>query len=254
VIMKKLSIFLLYLSALTWALTLFAAEEVVNFSYVCRDLKGADRWRAEAEIKNISPGIYLMTEKAQGVHSSFNGRVSWVSEMKFERTKDKVRPISLDKRVFDSEGKTIRREKQAFDHAGNTGICTHEEPLRKISRTRKFKFNKDVVTRLSLGFYIQKFLESGKTSEKLQMVSEEPSVYDVELKNMGKEIIKLNGRKIAAYRLCIDPELGALNFVKAFFPKSYAWHSAMPKYEWIGYAGLEGGINSEKVEVFIEEL
>ncbi len=251
--MKKPAIFLLCLSVASWAFTLFAAEEVVDFSYICRDLKGAHRWRAEAQVKNISPGIYLMTEKAKGIHSSFNGPVSWVSEMKFERTKDNVRPISLDKRVFDSKGRMIRHEKQDFDLAGKTATCIHEEPVRRISRTRKFKFNRDVVTRLSLGFYIQKFLENGKTSEKLQMVSEEPGVYNVELRLIGKELIEVNGRKMAAYRLCVDPELGPLNFVKEFFPKSYAWHSVVPKYEWIGYAGLEGGINSEKVEVFFDK-
>ncbi|MCX5666101.1 MAG: hypothetical protein NT036_03520 [Candidatus Omnitrophica bacterium] len=223
-------------------------------SYVGRDLKGDSRWRAKSEIKNISPGVYLMTEKAEGIYSSFNGRISWVAEMKFERTKDSVRPMSLDKRVFDTKGNIIRREIQDFDLAGNTGTCTHEEPMRRISRTRKFKFDRNVVTRLSLGFYAQKFLENGLTSEKLQMVSEEPNVYNVELKKMGKEVIEINGRKVTAYRLCLDPQLGALNFVKAFLPKSYAWHSAVPKYEWLGYAGLEGGINSEKIEVLVETL
>ncbi len=252
--MKKLLLLLLCLSSVAWPDVLKATEEVVNMSYVCRDMSGASRWRAEAEIKNISPGVYMMTEKAQGVYSSFKGKVSWVAEMKFERTKDSVRPMSLDKRVFDAKGMMIRRERQEFDLAGNTGICIHEEPARNISRTRKFKFDKDVATRLSLGFYAQKFLESGKTSEKLQMVSEEPNLYNIELRCMGKETIEVNGRKIPAYRLCVDPRLGVLNFVKAFLPKSYAWHSAVPRYEWLGYAGLEGGINSEKVEILIEGL
>jgi len=252
--MKKLRICLLCLSLLTWSGALFAAGEVVNMSYVCRDLKGVERWQARSEIRNIGLGIYLMTEKAQGIYSSFKGRVSWVAEMKFERTKDSIRPISLDKRVFDVRGKIIRREKQDFDLAGNTGICIHEEPDRNIFRTRKFKFDKNVVTRLSLGLYAQKFLESGKTSEKLQMVSEEPNVYNVELKRMGKETVGIDGRKVEAYRLCVDPELGALNFIKAFLPKSYSWYSAVPQYEWLGYSGLEGGINSEKVEVFVEGL
>ena len=252
--MKKLLILFVCIFSLARPLELSAAEEVVNMSYVCRDLKGAGRWRAEAQIRNISPGIYLMTENARGIHSSFNGRISWVAEMKFERTKDSVRPISLDKRVYDQNGKTIRRERQEFDLAGNTGTCTHEDSDRNIFRTRKFKFNKDVVTRLSLGLYAQKFLASGKTSEKLQMVSEEPNVYNIELKRMGEETIEVNGHKVAAYRLCIDPNLGVLNLVKAFFPKAYAWHSAVPKYEWLGYTGLEGGINSEKVEILVEKL
>jgi hypothetical protein len=195
-----------------------------------------------------------MTEKAKGVYSSFNGPVSWKAEMKFERDEHSVRPISLDKRVFDQNGKMIRRERQVFNLADNTATCIHEDLTKNLFRTKKFNFNKNVVTRLSLGFYAQKFLQNGKTSERLQMVSEEPNVYDIELKRVGKEVIRIGGRKVAAYRLCIDPQLGALNFVKNFFPKSYGWHSAVPKYEWFGYEGLEGGLNSEKVEIFVEEV
>jgi hypothetical protein len=250
---KRILVFLLCLSSLAWPGAIFAVEEVINFSYVCRDLKGSDRWRAEAEIRNISPGVYLMTEKIKGVYSSFKGPVSWTAEMKFFRTKDSVRPMSLDKRVFDQNGKMIRRERQEFDLANNTATCIHEDPTRNIFRTKKFKFNKNVVTRLSLGFYAQKFLQNGKTSERLQMVSEEPNVYDIGLKRVGKEVIEVSGRKVLAYRLSIDPQLGALNFVKSFFPKSYGWHSAVPEYEWLGYEGLEGGINSEKVKIMAEE-
>jgi hypothetical protein len=253
--MKKLWIFLLCLFSLTVAPgAISAAEEIVSLNYICRDMKGNNRWRAESEIVNISPGVYLMTEKAQGVYSSFKGRVSWVAEMKFERTKESVRPMSLDKRVFDANGKMIRRERQEFDLAGNSATCIHEEPATGISRTVKFKFNRDVVTRLSLGFYAQKFIGLGRTSADLQMVSEEPSLYNIELRLIGKETIEIGGRKVAAYRLCIDPKLGMFNFIKVFLPRSYAWHSAMPKYEWLGYAGLEGGIKSEKVEIFLEEL
>jgi len=253
--MKKLSLFFLcFLFLAPAAVGLEALEEAITFSYVCRDLKGADRWRAEAEIKNVSPGVYIMTEKARGIYSSFKGPVSWVADMKFERTKDNVRPISLDKKVFDSKGRMIRRERQEFDLADNTATCIHEEPARNIVRTRKFKFDRIVVTRLSLGLYAQKFLASGKASVKLQMVSEEPKVYNIELKRMGKEKIDINGRETEAYRLCVDPELGVFNFVKVFLPKSYAWHSVVPNYEWLGYSGLEGDINSEMVEIFVEEL
>jgi hypothetical protein len=250
--MKKLSVFLICFYLLTGSGLLFAAqEEATNMSYVCRDLAGASRWRADARITNERPGIYVMVEKAEGIYSSFNGRVSWVARMEFERTEDSIRPISMEKRVFDEKGGLIRLEKQEFDLANNNGICTHKEPKRNVSRTRNFKFNKDVVTRLSLGLYAQKFLESGKTSERLQMVSEEPNVYDIELRLLDKETIEVNGRKVTAYRLSIDPYLGLFGFVKVFLPKAYAWHSAGPKREWLRYAGLEGGINSAKVEVTV---
>lgn len=252
--MNRILVLLICFFSLVTAGEIFAVEEPINFSYVCRDLKGLERWRAEAQIKNIAPNIYVMIEKVSGVYSSFNGPVSWRAEMKFERTKNNVRPISLDKRVFDQNGKMIRRERQDFNLADNTATCIHEDPTKNLFRTKKFNFNKNVVTRLSLGFYAQKFLQNGKTSEKLQMVSEEPNMYDIELRRVGKEIIEVGGSKVPAYRLSIDPQLGPLNFVKNFFPKSYGWHSAVPKFEWLGYEGLEGGLNSEKVKILITEL
>lgn len=220
-------------------------------NYICRDLAGALRWRADTRIMNERPGVYAMVEKAEGIYSSFKGRVSWVARMEFERTENSIRPLRMEKRVLDEKGVLIRLEKQEFDLANNIGTCTHEEPENNISRTRNFKFNKDVVTRLSLGLYAQKFLENGKTSQRVQMISEEPNMYEIELRLLDKETIEVNGRSVTAYRLCIDPCLGPLNFVKVFLPKAYAWHSAVPKYEWLRYAGLEGGINSVKMEVTV---
>ena len=252
--MKRLFVFLICFYLLTGSGLIFAAEEeVTKMSYVCRDTAGRYRWQADTRIRNIRPGVYVMVEKAEGHYSSFKGRISWVAEMEFESTRDSIRPLRLKKRVFDEDGNMIRLETQEFDLANNTAICTHEEPARNISRTKKFKFDKDVVNRLSLGLYAQKFLEDGKIREKIQMVSEEPDVYDIELKRLGKETIEVNGQTRTAYRLCIDPELGFLNFVKVFLPNAYAWHSAEGKHEWLRYAGLEGGINSAKVVVTVTD-
>ena len=252
--MKKLTVFLICFYLLAGSGLLFAAEEEVSsMRYVSRDLSGTIRWQADSRITKEPSGAYVMVEKAEGIYSSFKGRVSWVARMEFERTGDSIRPVRMEKRVFDEKGVLIRLEQQEFDLANNTGVCTHNEPENNISRTRNFTFDKDVVTRLSLGLYAQKFLESGKTSQRLQMVSEEPNMYEVELRLLDEETIDVNGRSVAAYRLCIDPELGLLNFAKVILPKAYAWHSAEPKFEWLRYKGLEGDIRSEKVEVTTED-
>jgi hypothetical protein len=251
--MKRLFVFLICLHLFAGSGLIFAAEEVERMSYACRDLSGALRWQAEAEITKVRDNVYIIVEKAEGLYSSFDGRISWVARMEFERTKDNVRPLRLDKRVFDKRGDMIRHETQEFDLAGNTGTCTHEEPIRNISRTRKFRFDKDVVTRLSLGPYVRKMLESGKARERVQMVSEEPSAYEVELSVWGKDTIEIAGRKRTACRICIDPKLGIFDLVKILLPKAYAWHSAGPNYEWLRYAGLEGGIHSAKVVVTVTD-
>lgn len=227
--------------------------ETIQLNYVCHDIRGDYRWKAEAEITKKYDDVFEMTEKGEGIYSSFDGKISWEARMEYKEMADTIKPMSLDKKVYDAEGNVIRIEKQEFDIAKNTATCTHQEPVNNVKRTKTFEFDTDAVNRLSLGLYAQKLLKSGKTKEKVQMVSEEPNMYNMVLKVVGKEVVEVNGREVLAYKLSIDPQLGMLNFAKAFFPRSYAWHSAGPGFEWLKYSGLEGDIKSREVEVTAKE-
>ena len=248
-LMRKSFVFLLLFSFSAMA-SLFADEEgVVKLEYECRDMTGAPRWQADTEIRNKEGDIFVLTERADGVYSSFDGPISWVAELEFESTDDAVRPLSLEKKVFDENGKMIRLEEQKFDQEKKLATCTHKDIPKNISRTKKFRFNKDIVNRQILGLYVQKLLEQGKTFASVQMVSEEPGFYAVDLNVLDKETIQINGRNVKAYKLAIDPRLGLLNVAKMFFPRAYAWHSALPTFEWLKYSGLEGDITSAEVEI-----
>jgi hypothetical protein len=232
----------------------FSAEEDVKTAFVSRDMKGNERWTSDAEIINKQGDVYVMTEKGEGKYYGFEtDEVSWVTEMEFESTEETVRPIKLEKRVFDDEGKIIRVENQNFDLDKKIATCTHKDIPKNISRTKKFKITKDIINRQLLGLYVQKLLENGKESAMVQMVSEEPGVYNIELSVVDKEDIDVNGQKRQAYKFSINPNLGLLNIAKSFFPKAYAWHSAEPEFELLRYEGLEGGIQSPKVEVTTKE-
>ena len=228
-------------------------EYAAKTEYIGRDMQGVKRWEANTEIKKKEGDIYTLTEKGEGVYSSFEGPISWVAEMEFESTNDNVTPRKLVKRVFDEGGNMIRLEKQDYDSAEKSVTCLHEDIPKKISSTKTFKFTKDAVNRLLLGPYVQKMLENGKKIANVQMVSEEPGLYNMDLSVIKTEDVEINGRKRPAFKLQIDPQLGLLNVAKALFPKSYVWHSALWDFEWLRYEGLEGGINSVKVEVTAEE-
>ena len=252
--MKKLPILLICFFMFSGASPVFSkGENAIDTGYVCRDMEGRERWKATNEIINKKGDVYIMTEKAEGVYSSFDGPVSWVAEIEFESTEETVRPISLEKRVFDEKGNPLRIEKQKFDFSKNIATCSHEDIPKNSVRTKKFKFDKDIVNRQILGLYTQKMLENGKKSAMVQMVSEEPGFYNILLGVVKTENVKINGRKTRAYKIQIDPRLGLLNIAKALFPRAYAWHSSEPKFEWLRYQGLEGGINSVKVEVTTED-
>jgi len=220
--------------------------------YVGRDMEGNERWKAETEIRKKEGDVYILTEKAEGLYSSFEGPISWVAEMEFEETEDNIIPLKLVKRVFDENGNMIRLEKQDYNPEEKSVKCLHNDIPENISRTKEFTFTKDAVNKLLLGPYVQKMLQNGKRGAKIQMVSEEPGLYNIDLSVVKTEELEINGYKRRMHKVKLDPRLGFLNAAKVFFPKSYVWHSADPDHEWLRYEGLEGDIFSVKVEVTAE--
>jgi hypothetical protein len=248
---KILRILVLALCAFCAAQTSHAVVEggAYKTSYVCNDLLGNRRWRATAEIRQKEGDIYTITEKMHGVYSGFDGRISWVAKTDFERTKDAVKPLNMDQRIFDASGKPIAVVKQYFNYSDKIVTCTYEDLVKKTFSKKEFAFSGNIINRLLQGLCGQKFIEQGQVSKKMQVISPEPAIYDFELKKVDEEDIELNGRKIKAYKLCFDPMLGIFNFIKVFLPRSYVWHSAEPIFEWLKYDGLESGVNSPQVEI-----
>jgi hypothetical protein len=218
-------------------------------SYVCSDLNGRRRWTATAEIRHKEGDIYTIIEKMKGVYTNYRGEISWVATTDFERTKDAVKPLNMDQRIFNAAGKLIAISKQSFDYDTKVVTCTYEDLVMDTVSKKEFAFTGDIINRLLQGLCGQKLIEAGLASKEMQVISPEPAIYNIRLEMVGRDDIEVNGVKRSAYKLCFDPQLGMFDFVKVFLPKSYAWHSAEPIFEWLRYEGLESGVDSPSVEI-----
>jgi|GEM_PF-567052 len=224
-------------------------EILYETSYVCRDRNGAERWRAAYEIRRKDGNIYSMVEKGRGYYFGFKGKISWVEEAGFGENGNTIKPLWMKKRISDASGKEIVVQEQIFDFKENTVTCIHKDLVKNTSEQKKFKFKENIVNRILQGLYVQKFIENKETRKQVQFISPEPALYNLEIRLLGTEEINIDGQKIKAYKLCMDPMLGILNFVKAFLPKAYVWHSANPKFEWLKYEGVENSIKSPEVVI-----
>jgi len=228
------------------------AEGTYATAYSCFDMKGRERWTASTEIVSAPESgndTYILVEKGAGILSGFKEKVSWEARLEFESTKDIVRPIFMENKVFDDKGGVIFIEKEEFDNKTGKVRCVNEDHRRNKTRRAEFDFKGEIANRLILGLYIQKFLENGLDERALVLLSSEPRLYAVKLKIMGKEDVIINGVKKTAFKICLDPELGIFNFVKTVIPKAYVWHSAAPKFEWLKYSGFESNPGSPLVEI-----
>jgi hypothetical protein len=221
-------------------------------SYECFDIEGNERWKAQAEItKTPQKDIFILEERGEGRFSGFAGEVSWVSSLEFESTKTDVKPLKMEKTVYSRDGKKLATETQkfVFQESGNKVSVKLKDIARGRETNKKFRFRGNIVNRLLLGLYIQKLIDNGKTEKTVHLISSEPQLYKVNIELLDTENVSIHGKKRKAYKFCLDPEIGLLNFVKVFLPKAYVWHSATPEYEWMMYKGVESTLSSPRVEI-----
>ncbi len=252
--MRKAGIIILFLLSLPSFANAEVKEDKFVTNYTCFDLKGNERWKGETEISHTDKkDIYILIERGKGYFSGFKGRISWTAKLKFLSTEDRIKPLKMEKQIFNQGGKVIARQTQKFDFANKKVTYRYENLVIKRKMEKVFRFKGDIVNRLVLGLYVQKFLKNGKREQMVSILSDEPRLYRANIKVIGKEEIECNGRKKMAYKLCLDPDIGLLNIFKFILPKVHIWHLATPHYEWLKYVGLESNITSPKVEIRTED-
>lgn len=250
--MKKALVFITIL--LVISVSSCAEDKVPVTRSQCNDLKGNKLWESSTTTVPIAdkPGHFLLTEEGKGNYSGFKGFTSNKSEFEFISDGKRLEPVHLKRQVFSDVGKVIFEETQSFDNAEGRVECEIKHLLKKENKKKMFSYKGDIVNRFMMGSYIRRFLQAGEKEKTTYLVNDEPALYRVTLKVLGREEITVNGKKRGAYKICIDPQIGLLSPVKALLPKNYDWHSARPPYEWLMFRGLESSINSPKVEIISE--
>jgi hypothetical protein len=229
-----------------------AENNVFVTSYECSDLNNNFRWEAVTEIMpspEKGQAVNTLIERGNGIYTGFKGDISWRSELEYKREGFLVRPIRSQTQAFDMSGQLISVETQEFNFDSNKAIFTRDDKISGRVHKEEFRFKEDIVNRLILGLYIQQFLKSGKDEAFLDILNSEPRLIRCRLYMVGEEEIEIGGVKRNAIKLCLDPQLGLLSFVKVLIPRSYVWHSAEGEFEWLKYNGLELNLNSPIVEI-----
>jgi len=231
---------------------LFAAEEQNKRSYESFDLKGNKRWEAVGELESLphkGKDIYLLTEKGKGYYSGFSDEISWISSLEFKSSKNGIRPLLMEKRVFSKEREPIAIIRRKFDFKSQKVFCVYEDLVNGKNRKKRLDFNGDVANRLILPLYVQNFLENGKRQKEMYFLTDEPRIHKVDIRVVKKEMIDISGEEKESYKLCLNPNIGLFNIFKAFLPKAYIWHLSKADFEWLKYRGPESNPTSVRVEI-----
>ncbi|MCX5716622.1 MAG: isoprenylcysteine carboxylmethyltransferase family protein [Candidatus Omnitrophica bacterium] len=229
-----------------------AEDGVFITRYSCKDLEGKQRWEATATIialKDKGDNVYLITEEGSGLYYGFKVPVRWKSDTEFISNEKNIIPLRAKRLVFSESGILLLQESQEFDPEKREVTCHRKRPGTGEDILRSFRYEGDIVNRLLLSLYIQKFLENGKLEKVFYVLSNEPSLYKVTASVTGKKEITINGAKYLAYKICLNPHIGLLSPLKIILPKVYVWHLAAPKFNWLKCKGPEETVSSPTVEI-----
>jgi len=227
------------------------AVDLYKTSYRCFDLKGNERWRATTEVvltvDEILFDIFELIEKGRGTYGGFDEEISWEAVLEFKEEKDDVRPVKMEKHIFDKSGKLIIRDLQEFDFSKSTVTFKRENLATGKKQEKAFTFKGDIVNRPLLAIYVRKLLANGESQKSVYMITDKPRLYRMNINVEGEEKIEIDAQSVTAHKILIEPELGIFNIFRVILPKMYMWHLGKPRFDWLKYAGPESTIKSPEV-------
>ena len=250
--MKKLFLFTLILVTLLIPFTALAENVTYKGQYTSYDLDGKERWKASAKIVEYNENILILTEEGSGRYYPFKDNISWVATLEFKDLGKSIKPLKSLRKIFDKDNNPIALETQIFDFKTSKVNYTYEDLITKNKVERSFTFNKDIVNRLILPLYVAKFLENNESKRYVQMITDEPKLYNVNLRVIKDETIDIDGKAIETTKVVIDPNLGLFNIFKVLIPKSYIWHNKSNGFLMQKYKGLESSPSSPKIRIVVE--
>ena len=250
--MNKL-FFLIVFSIIFLFCNISIAQDITfEASYVSYDLEKVERWKATTTIEKIDKDVFKLKEIGSGKYYPFKEKISWKSVLDFEVVKKRIKLKKSTRNIFDKTGNLIAIEKQSYNYHTGKLIYSYQDISNGTITEKNFHFTRDIINRLALPIYIREFLKNGETKRAVQMITEEPKLYNMNLRVVSDEIINIGNKKEEVLKIVIDPNLGLFNIFKVLIPKSYIWHNKDDEFTVRMYKGLESSPSSPKIRIVVE--
>lgn len=193
---------------------------------------------ASKMIKNEKGEQYVLIEdNGSGIYGQDKKQKGWKTDAYIKVGPDSVAPYQVKQVIKNEAGKTIVELEKYYDAGAGKVFC-------KVNgRPREFAFHDDLIDREMFGLVLANY-PLDKKEIVLHLLTHEPTLYKITIRYLGNEKVNLAGREIDCYKLEMIPDLGALNLLGAFVPKTYFWYQLAAPHRFVRYEGLESGLGT----------
>jgi len=215
---------------------------------------GALRSKAEFSQKITHNGIIYIDEKAKGDYDRYKD-IIWNIKAECREKYGILMPIDTVKTIKNKSGNIIVKYKKKFDYK-HKRIHYTKSNEKGIALKRVYPIKGKICDETTLTNFLKVFAANlgNKSYRQFYLITSEPKLYRITLKNLGQEKIKFKGREITAVKLRLIPNFGLLTGItKVLIPPTFVWYTTKAPYVNLGYQGLERGLGSKIVRVELKE-
>lgn len=217
--------------------------KITDLSLGSQGLKASDKASGKALWKSVVKTVktandkgepFLMIEEnGSGIYGKEAKQQSWHSAAYFWIKGDQLIPYQVKQVYKDPNGQVIGTVDKYYDQKNKQVAC-------KINGSAKQSdFPADLVDKELLGTTLINYpLDRRQVS--FHLLTHEPTLYRIDMKYLGNET--MGG--VECYKLQMIPDLGMLNLLGAFVPKTYFWYSLKAPHKFVRYEGLESGLGT----------
>jgi len=202
---------------------------------------GSLRWQCTlSTIKTNFNGkpFYYTEENGKGNFGNNNSYKTWKVMGYYQISASGVTPYEVKQTIKDAGGRTVMSLDKSYNAKEGKIVCDVN------GSAKVFDFNKNTIDKDLLGRVLANFPFETGGDVSFYLMTHEPALYNITMKNRGKETITLKGKTIECYKIELVPDLGALNLIGAFVPKTYFWYTTSTPHKFMRYEGLESGMGT----------
>ena len=197
--------------------------------------------------------FYKYTEHGKGDYDKYQD-VTWEIDAEMEEKEDFLYLLYANRIIRDKEGNIIVKYEKQFDYEKRKIHYISSDGKGNIIKKKNFPIKGKTTDNITLSYFLKTFVahRSDKSYRSFYLISSEPRLYRIQIKVIGSEDLELPIGKIKAVKLRLIPDLGLLTGLSGvFIPPTYVWYTEQPPYIWLQYEGLETGLGSSHVVVYI---
>lgn len=207
---------------------------------------GKERWQSTIEgriLKDQEACFVYFIEKGEEKGDAPEKSKTWFSSAYSIITDSTIVPYSVSVVVKNASGEAIEKIEKFYDLKDKVVIC------RTNGAYKQLKFTPNMLDKQNIAIGLMYFPFETSREETYHLYTHEPSIYELFVKNRGKERVEVGGRTVDCYKLEMVFNLGLLNVINVFIPKFYLWYDVAPPHFFVRYEGLESGIGTPYVVI-----